>query len=280
MLVEVHETPGDAQHRPGLLLAGLVVLALRHAHRLLEVRRRLLEPPVGRVDLPEAVQRVAADRLEGVGGELRVWSNLPLLLGSVQMVLEADAARLQVPLRGGGDAQVPNCETLRVLRSHSVGVLDGVLVVDRCVLWEVHGLEYNSQVRVRDQPPGAVGQLQVLVVVLDRLVVVADLERVDAQAIVGQGLALGVFRSDAQRQELLVLLDRLLIHALIVQDDAHLVISLQSLMDVPGAARRVREQLQVRQLLPEVHGPRAGVLRPSADPPHVIRRQGHLLRHR
>mmetsp|Transcript_66971 Transcript_66971/g.131863 ORF Transcript_66971/g.131863 Transcript_66971/m.131863 type:complete len:217 (-) Transcript_66971:518-1168(-) len=216
MLVEVDEALGDAQHRAGLLLARLVVFAPRHLHGLLEVGGRFVEPPVGRVDLAQAVQRVVAHRFEDFLGKLGVPEGLLVLLGCVQVVLEADAAGLQVALRCRSDAEVAHREALCVLRAHAVRVFDGVLVVDGCVLWQIHGLEDEPQVRVRDQSPSAVGQLQVLVVVLDRVVVLAELEAVDAQAVVGERLSLCVLGCDTQRQELLVLLDRLLVHALVV----------------------------------------------------------------
>ena len=72
------------------------------------------------------------------------------------MVLQADPAGLQVPLGRRGNAQVANLGTargssrrrrrkaLRVLRAHTVGVLDGMLVVDRRMLREPHGLRVED----------------------------------------------------------------------------------------------------------------------------------------
>mmetsp|Transcript_79437 Transcript_79437/g.199633 ORF Transcript_79437/g.199633 Transcript_79437/m.199633 type:complete len:204 (+) Transcript_79437:325-936(+) len=197
-----------------------------------------------------------ADRLENVVSELGVACNLFLFLCSVQVVLQADPARLQVPLRSGGNAQVTHREALCILCPHSICILNRVLVVDSRMLCQAHGLKDNAQVCVGNQAASAIRQFQVLIVELDGLVVLAQLECVDAQAVVRQGLALGVLGGYAQRQELLVLLDSFLEHALVVVHNTHSVVSLQGLIDVARTARRVCQQLEIRNLLPIIRRPR------------------------
>mmetsp|Transcript_27004 Transcript_27004/g.57212 ORF Transcript_27004/g.57212 Transcript_27004/m.57212 type:complete len:222 (-) Transcript_27004:434-1099(-) len=217
---------------------------------------------------------VVANGFQGLARELRVPLKLGLLLGGTEVVLEAYPAGRQVPLGRRSNPEVAHSEALRILRSHPVCILDCMLVVDRSVLREAHRLEDDAEVCVCDEAPRAVSELEVLVVVLDGLVILPHFEGVDTQAVVRECLALRILRSDAEGEKLLVFLDRLGKHALIVEDHSHLVVGLQSLVDVPGATGRVCEQLQVSDLMPVVAGLTARLLGAPPDAPHVVCGQG------
>mmetsp|Transcript_50001 Transcript_50001/g.119386 ORF Transcript_50001/g.119386 Transcript_50001/m.119386 type:complete len:211 (+) Transcript_50001:185-817(+) len=203
-----------------------------HLHGLGEVVRRLIEAAIRGVHLAQAMVGALAHLFEAVLSKLVIRNRRFLPLRRAQVVLQTDAAGLQVALGSRGNAQVANSEALSVLGAHAVGILYGMLVMDRRMLRQAHGLKDDAQVGVSNQSSSAVSQLQVLVVILDRLVVLPHLEAVDAQTVVGQRLALGVLGGNAQGQELLVLLNCLIVGALVVVHHPHLMVGLQGLVHV------------------------------------------------